>query len=69
VLLTSCTNKYRSVSFYIENVIYNFTKQASLIRRSLVLNLPLELEVPGAAPVSFFNVIRMVHNSEIFDAI
>ncbi len=36
----------------------------------MVLNLPLELEVPGAAPVSFFsNVVRMVHNSEIFDAI
>jgi hypothetical protein len=40
------------------------------MRRSMVLNLPLELEVPGAAPVSFFsNVVRMVHNSEIFDAI
>jgi hypothetical protein len=34
-----CTNLFRSAPFYIENIIYRFTKQATLIRRSTVLNL------------------------------
>ncbi len=42
-----CTNLFRSEPFYIENIIYILTKQATLIRRSTVLSLPLQLVFPG----------------------
>jgi hypothetical protein len=41
-----CT-KFRSSHFDIENIIYLFTKQANLVRRSTVLSLPSQLVFPG----------------------
>jgi hypothetical protein len=43
------TSKYQLVSsaaFNNENITYFFTKQATLMRRSIVLSLPLQLEFP-----------------------
>jgi hypothetical protein len=34
-------------AFYIENIVYHFTNQATLLRRSTVLSLPLLLVVLG----------------------
>ncbi len=42
-----CTNQCRSQPFHIENIVYLFTKQATLMRRSIVLRLPLQLVFPG----------------------
>ncbi len=39
-----CTNKFRSAAFENGNNIYYFTKQATLMRRSTVPSLPLQLE-------------------------
>ncbi len=36
----ACTNYFRSAPLYIEIIIYLFTKQATLVRRSTVLSLP-----------------------------
>jgi hypothetical protein len=44
-----CTNLFRSAAFDIANIIYFFTKQATLMRRSTVLNLPLQLVFPAIA--------------------
>ncbi len=41
------TSLYKTASFSIENVIYLFTKQATLMRRSSVLSHPLQLAFPG----------------------
>ncbi len=38
-----------SAAFDIENIIYFFTKQATLIRRSTELSLPFQLVFPGEA--------------------
>jgi len=35
-----CINQFRLVSFNIANIIYAFTKQGTLVRRSTVLSLP-----------------------------
>jgi hypothetical protein len=42
------TSKFGSAAFDIENIIYFLTKQASQMRRSTVLSLPLQLVFPGA---------------------
>ncbi len=36
-----CTKKFKSAAFHNENIIYFFTKEAILFRRSTVLSLPL----------------------------
>ncbi len=41
-----CTNQFRSQPFHIENISYFFTKQTTLMRRSIVLSLPLQLMFP-----------------------
>jgi hypothetical protein len=38
-----CTSYFRLTSFSIENIIYFFTKQATLMMRSTVLSLPPQL--------------------------
>ncbi len=43
-----CTNEFRSAPLYIENSIYLFTKQATLMRRSTVLSLPPQSIFPAA---------------------
>jgi len=45
--LPPCTNYFRSAPFYIEHIIYLFTKQATLMRRSTVLSLPSQLGFPA----------------------
>jgi hypothetical protein len=40
---TPCTNELRSAAFCVENYIYFFTKQATLLRRPTVLILPFQL--------------------------
>jgi hypothetical protein len=42
-----------------EMIIYFFTKQAILVRRSLVLCLPLQLEVPDLESVKSLTTIYM----------
>jgi hypothetical protein len=37
-----CTNKVSSATFDTENSVYSFTRQATLMRRSTVLSLPLQ---------------------------
>ncbi len=44
-----CTNKFKSFDFKIANITYFLTKQATLMRRSTVLSLPLQLVFPGLA--------------------
>jgi len=41
------TSLYWLAPFLIENIICVFTKQATLMRRSTVLSLPLQLVFPG----------------------
>ncbi len=40
-------DKFRSGPFYIENLIYFFTKQLTLLRRSILLSLPSKLVFPA----------------------
>jgi hypothetical protein len=47
VQLTSFTNWIRTAHFYIENIIFLFTKQATLMRRPTVLSCPPQLVFPG----------------------
>jgi len=41
-----CTNLFRSAAFDNANVNYFFTKQATLTRRSMVFNFPVQLVFP-----------------------
>ncbi len=50
------TNLIRSAAFYVENITCPFTKQATLIRRSTVMSLPLQLGLPGSPLVSIVSV-------------
>ncbi len=55
VQLTSCTNSFRSAVFYIENIIYLFSKkQGTLMRRSSVQSLSLQSVFPGANVIKLF---------------
>jgi len=42
-------NWFGSAVFDIESIIYFLTKRATLMRRSTVLNLPLQLAIPGSS--------------------
>jgi hypothetical protein len=42
-----CANYPRSAPFYIDNNSYPFSKDAVLIRSSIVLSLPVQLVFPG----------------------
>ncbi len=42
-----CPNKLRSAALDTTNIIYFFTKQATLMRRSTMLSLPLHLVFPS----------------------
>ncbi len=42
-----CTNKFESAQIDIGNIIYLFIKQATLMRRSTILSLPLQSVFPG----------------------
>ena len=46
--------------FPVANIIYSFTKQANLMRRSTVLSLPLLLVFPGLIYVSFLTKFKEV---------
>jgi hypothetical protein len=46
-LLVLTSLGFRSAPFCIANIIYFFPKQATLMRRSNVLSLPLQLEFPA----------------------
>jgi hypothetical protein len=48
-----CTNKFRPAFFENAKIIYFFTKQATLIRRSNVLSLSLRLAFPGSFQTFF----------------
>jgi hypothetical protein len=37
-----CTNQFSSAAFDTENSVYSFARQATLMRRSTVLSLPLQ---------------------------
>ncbi len=43
-----CTNLFRSTAFHTENIFFFFTKQSILMRRSTVLVLSLQKELPGS---------------------
>jgi hypothetical protein len=44
-----CTNLFRSAAFENENITYYLTKQATLMRRSIVLIPPLQLVFLGSS--------------------
>jgi hypothetical protein len=50
----SCANRFRSAAFGSTNFIYFIKKQATLVRRSTILSLPLQLVFPAVIYVYFW---------------
>jgi hypothetical protein len=57
--LTSLYILFVLADSYIENIIYIFTKQATLMRRSTVLTLPLQLVFPAYFNTEFLTAVNI----------
>jgi hypothetical protein len=65
--LPPCIYLFRSAAFYNAKLIYLFTKEASFMRKSTVLSLPLQLSVPCAKVRNkLFSVLRFTKEIVIF---
>ena len=59
-------NKPASAPFDIANVIYSFTKQATLLRRSTVLSHPLQLAFPATGFLVSAEILAPIFSSGSF---